>query len=72
LRPRGETVEPKVFIHAENVHKPEDNDAGDRQKKALLITGSLDGTVRLWDVDTGVEKATLFGYVAYIERLDWR
>ena len=61
LRPRSETVEPKVFVHAENTHKPEDHDAGERQKKALLITGSLDGTIKLWDVDTGVEKATLFG-----------
>jgi len=63
LRPRSENVEPKVFVHSENTHKPEDHDAGERQKKALLITGSLDGTIKLWDVDTGVEKATLFGYV---------
>jgi F-box/WD-40 domain protein MET30 len=62
LRPRGETVEPKVFVHSDT-SKHDDHDAGNRQKKALLITGSLDGTIKLWDVDTGVEKATLFGYV---------
>jgi F-box/WD-40 domain protein MET30 len=36
---------------------------GERQKKALVVTGSLDGTVKIWDVESGKEVATLFGLV---------
>lgn len=61
-RPRTEKVEPKSFLHSDLPESEDkDKDAGDRQKKALLITGSLDGTIKLWDVETGVETATLFG-----------
>lgn len=59
-RSRNDEVEPKVFVHSD-LPKHGDHEAGDRQKKALLITGSLDGTIKMWDVDTGIEKATLFG-----------
>jgi WD40 repeat protein len=58
-RSRNEEIEPKVFVHSDLPKGEHDN--GDRQKKALLITGSLDGTIKMWDVETGVEKATLFG-----------
>jgi F-box/WD-40 domain protein MET30 len=64
-RSRNDEVEPKVFVHSD-LPKHGDHEAGDRQKKALLITGSLDGTIKMWDVDTGIEKATLFGYVTHL------
>ena len=64
LRSRTEQVEPKSFLHTdlpEGDDKEKDKDVGDRQKKAMLISGALDGTIKLWDVETGVEKSTLFG-----------
>ncbi|EIW67100.1 hypothetical protein TREMEDRAFT_45509 [Tremella mesenterica DSM 1558] len=39
-------------------------------KKATLVTGSLDGTVRLWDIETGEEKATLFGHIEGVWGVD--
>lgn len=31
--------------------------------KPLLISGSLDNTIRVWDVETGKKKMTLFGHI---------
>lgn len=70
LRSRTEQVEPKSFLHTDTPDGDGDDkgkDGGERQKKPLLITGALDGTIKLWDVETGLEKATLFGYVCHTE-----
>ncbi|KAF7295134.1 hypothetical protein MIND_01051900 [Mycena indigotica] len=32
-------------------------------KKPLLITGSLDNTIKLWDIDTGENTSTFFGHI---------
>jgi F-box/WD-40 domain protein MET30 len=34
---------------------------GESVKKAVLVTGSLDGVVKMWNVDKGTEMKTLFG-----------
>lgn len=67
---------PKVFVHA----SPEDakkastamaqGDPDHRQKKPILATGSLDGTVKLWDVESGEEISTLFGHIEGVWAVD--
>jgi F-box/WD-40 domain protein MET30 len=37
------------------------------QKRAVLVSASLDGTVKVWDVEAGCETGTLFGYVLHIK-----
>jgi F-box and WD-40 domain protein MET30 len=34
-----------------------------KQLKTLLISGSLDNTVKMWDIDTGKTVRTLFGHI---------
>ncbi|EAU88129.2 F-box/WD repeat-containing protein pof1 [Coprinopsis cinerea okayama7 len=34
-----------------------------RRKKPLLISGSLDNTIRLWDIETGKATGALFGHI---------
>jgi len=34
-----------------------------KRKKPLLISGSLDNTIRLWDIETGKVTKTLFGHI---------
>jgi F-box/WD-40 domain protein MET30 len=34
-----------------------------KQPTTVLISGSLDNTVKLWDVDTGKAVRTLFGHI---------
>ena len=66
-RDRSEdTVEEvKGLVEPENMvkHKKEREDATGKRthRKPLLVSGSLDGTVKLWDVDTATERSTLFG-----------
>ncbi|KAJ7489947.1 quinon protein alcohol dehydrogenase-like superfamily [Mycena galericulata] len=33
------------------------------RKKPLLISGSLDNTIKLWDIDTGESVSTFFGHI---------
>jgi F-box/WD-40 domain protein MET30 len=62
-------IEPKIYVHSSDgdTHKPHSDDhaqpsaRGKEEKRAMLLTASLDGTVKLWDVETGDERATLFG-----------
>ena len=64
---RGSFVEQKSLVHsAEKHHEGSSGNAADKltQRKPLIASGSLDGTVKLWDVDTGNEQSTLFGYVS--------
>lgn len=67
-------VQPKVFVHATEDAKKKAKKATDeveaRQKKAILATGSLDGTIKLWDVDTGEEQQTLFGHIEGVWGVD--
>jgi F-box/WD-40 domain protein MET30 len=68
-RERSEVIEPKIYVHSSDgdTHKPHSDDhaqpsaRGKEEKRAMLLTASLDGTVKLWDVETGDERATLFG-----------
>ena len=34
-----------------------------------LVSGSMDNSIRLWDVETGVEQAILSGHVADVNAL---
>ncbi|KAI9636998.1 putative F-box protein [Dioszegia hungarica] len=78
---RGKGVEPKVFVHgapptdAEGMDVDEseagtDAEEGGRQKRAVLMSGSLDGTIKVWDVATGQEEKTLFGHIEGVWGVD--
>jgi F-box/WD-40 domain protein MET30 len=78
---RGKGVEPKVFVHgapptdAEGMDVDEseagtDVEEGGRQKRAVLMSGSLDGTIKVWDVATGQEEKTLFGHIEGVWGVD--
>lgn len=43
---------------------------GAGQKRALLMSGSLDGTIKIWDVATGMEEKTLFGHIEGVWGVD--
>ena len=68
---RGENG-PKVFVHSsrEKVVLKHKVDPDHRQKKPILMSGSLDGTVKLWDVDSGEEISTLFGHIEGVWAVD--
>ncbi|KAJ2930092.1 hypothetical protein H1R20_g7037, partial [Candolleomyces eurysporus] len=34
-----------------------------KRKKPVLVSGSLDNTIRLWDIETGTVTKTLFGHI---------
>lgn len=36
------------------------------EKQAILVSASLDNTVRVWDVETGKTKKTLFGHSTFL------
>ncbi|KAF9232977.1 WD40 repeat-like protein [Melanogaster broomeanus] len=36
---------------------------GERAKKQVLISGSLDNTIKIWDIETGKATRTLFGHI---------
>lgn len=69
----ADPVVPRVYVHSEDDHdrrsKKEKSPHRD-EKCAVLVTGSLDGTVRLWDVDSGREKNTLFGHIEGVWAVD--
>ena len=62
-------IEPRIYVHptpdernkGKNVASKGVTSDDGRQRKPILTTGSLDGTVKLWDVDSGKEISTLFG-----------
>jgi F-box/WD-40 domain protein MET30 len=39
-------------------------------KQALLVSGALDNTIKVWDVETGLEKSTLFGHIEGVWAVD--
>ncbi|OCF40962.1 F-box and WD-40 domain-containing protein MET30 [Kwoniella heveanensis CBS 569] len=76
-RSRDISIQPRVYVHspdgnsteADKVSADRDRSRG-REKKAILATGSLDGTVKIWDVDTGKEQSTLFGHIEGVWAVD--
>nr|GAT61274.1 predicted protein [Mycena chlorophos] len=50
----------------ETESEPEDTNP----KKPLLITGSLDNTIKLWDIDTGENTSTFFGHIEGVWAVD--
>jgi len=39
-------------------------------KQAILVSGALDNTVKVWDVETATEKSTLFGHIEGVWAVD--
>lgn len=39
-------------------------------KEALLVSGALDNTIKVWDVKTGTERSTLFGHIEGVWAVD--
>ena len=35
----------------------------EKRKKPMLISGSLDNTIKLWDIETGKTTRTFFGHI---------
>ena len=58
------SISPRIYLH------PELPVVEDETKKPVLVTGSLDGTVKLWDVETGKETGTLFGHIEGVWAVD--
>ena len=65
---------PRAFLHdaAEEAPCPSDKGKGvskpstpssDSSHKPVLISGSLDNTIKLWDIDSGKASQTLFGHI---------
>lgn len=73
-RAREPHVQPRAYVHPSpeelKKEKVDGADQATRKKKAVLATGSLDGTVKLWDVDSGEEIATLFGHIEGVWGID--
>lgn len=60
----GEEIVPRIYVHEDDQDRKRKERSCEREeRRAVLATGSLDGTVRLWDVETGREKNTLFGHI---------
>ncbi|WOO86153.1 putative E3 ubiquitin ligase complex SCF subunit sconB [Vanrija pseudolonga] len=72
---RDEPIQPRVYVHDEPEQRRrktrEKTSEGDGTKVAILATGSLDGTVKLWNVDTGRELNTLFGHIEGVWGVDF-
>ncbi|WVR09024.1 hypothetical protein IAU60_006084 [Kwoniella sp. DSM 27419] len=77
-RNRHAEFKPRGYLHSPNgtgtdgepKPKTERDRSRGREKKAILATGSLDGTVKIWDVDTGLEQSTLFGHIEGVWAVD--
>ena len=39
-------------------------------KRAILVSGALDNTVKVWDVESATEKSTLFGHIEGVWAVD--
>ncbi|WWC91153.1 uncharacterized protein L201_006094 [Kwoniella dendrophila CBS 6074] len=65
-------IKPRVYIHSpdSNHNKNDEDKSRSREKKAILTTGSLDGTVKIWDVESGKEQSTLFGHIEGVWSVD--
>nr|XP_031861466.1 uncharacterized protein CI109_003070 [Kwoniella shandongensis]KAA5528538.1 hypothetical protein CI109_003070 [Kwoniella shandongensis] len=74
-RSREQAIQPRVYVHSPDgtgrtkTEEPRDRSRR-REKKAILTTGSLDGTVKIWDVDTGKVQSTLFGHIEGVWAVD--
>ncbi|EMD34520.1 hypothetical protein CERSUDRAFT_55151 [Gelatoporia subvermispora B] len=58
---------PKAYIHPgpprHEVEKARTATPGVKCQKQVLISGSLDNTIKLWDIETGKVVKTLFGHI---------
>ncbi|KAK4689129.1 F-box and WD-40 domain protein MET30, partial [Tremellales sp. Uapishka_1] len=74
-RRRTEPIEPKCYVHSdEESTKSTATIRGSvdskEEKRPVLISGSLDGTVKVWDVEKGRERSTLFGHIEGVWAVD--
>ncbi|KAL7422470.1 hypothetical protein Q5752_003118 [Cryptotrichosporon argae] len=68
--PRDDAVVCRAYLHDGRENARAVSVEREDAKRACLVTGSLDGTVRLWDVETGREKQTLFGHIEGVWGVD--
>ncbi|BEJ18157.1 hypothetical protein CspHIS471_0704340 [Cutaneotrichosporon sp. HIS471] len=69
-RARDDIV-PRVYVHEEDHdRKRRERTSEQEERRPVLATGSLDGTIKLWDVDTGRERNTLFGHIEGVWSID--
>ncbi|KAK8844097.1 hypothetical protein IAR55_006891 [Kwoniella newhampshirensis] len=74
-RSRQQAIQPRVYVHSpDGTGKAKGGEQRDRsrgrEKKAILTSGSLDGTVKIWDVDSGRVQSTLFGHIEGVWAVD--
>jgi F-box/WD-40 domain protein MET30 len=68
-------ITPRVYVHSDDESerrtKKRSSPKPKRDEKcAMLVTSSHDGTVKLWDVETGRERNTLFGHIEGVWTVD--
>jgi F-box/WD-40 domain protein MET30 len=70
-RPTNGSVEDKVHMHTEPSNStPKPCNAVAEDKQVLLISAGLDNLIKVWDVETGKEKRTLFGHIEGVWTVD--
>lgn len=71
LAATAEPITPRVYVHSEETGRRKKESTVEREvKRPVLATSSLDGTVRIWDVESGREKSTLFGHIEGVWSVD--
>ncbi|RDX45489.1 WD40 repeat-like protein [Lentinus brumalis] len=60
---RETSVEPQDPSQSASVPALSRRNTAEKRQKPVLISGSLDNTIKLWDIDTGKVQRTLFGHI---------
>jgi F-box/WD-40 domain protein MET30 len=66
-----EEIVPRVYVHEEDHDRKRRERTSEREeRRPVLASGSLDGTIKMWDVETGRERNTLFGHIEGVWAID--
>jgi len=63
IHPPPSPSPPPQLIQRESSPTSENNSRVKLPPKAILISGSLDNTIKVWDIDSGKSTNTIFGHI---------